>query len=115
MNPKMSKNWIVTAIAGAIITILIGLGFMQINVSQETNARNIEEIPRILNRLETLEAESDRYRIYYLELAEKLAKNEARIETVIAQQDSLRERLIAFFDRFSRLEDKIINFILKEK
>ena len=103
---KSSNNFIIISVIGAVITILVGLAFMSINVSQETNARNIVEIPRLLNRIDTLEKENDRYREYALQLAEEIAINQAEIKSLRSRQDSIFRELVL-------LESRVFEFIIK--
>ena len=103
-----NRNAIYLTIVAAIITVVIGLVFMNINVSQEANARNIEAIPRLLNRIETLEAESNRYREYYLQMQGEIALNRAEIKAMRSQQDLLIQDYITF-------EQRVYNYITKDQ
>ena len=100
-----------------IAAAVIGFGFVGLNTSQETRARNIEEISPLLARVEALEDESDRYRVYYLEIAQKLADVNAEIKTLNSRQSFMRAQLDwqALLDRFVLLEGRFYDRLFSEK
>lgn len=103
-NGFTKTNYIWTAIVGVIITIFSGLLFMNLSISQESDARNIQKIPRIENRLENLEDDIDGFRRYFLDKVDIISENTAHMEGI----DS---KLNLIIDRFNIIEARFYDSV----
>lgn len=99
MLSKENKVAIWVAILSVIITALLSLVLIDTNVSQEINARNVEDIPRLINEIESLKDDRDRGRDYYFDLVEKVSKNSANINSLVNGQDLLVQDFVNFKNR----------------
>ena len=104
-KPSNNGTWL--AIITAIITILLGLVFMGTSINQEINVRNIEEIPKLINRIDRIERDSDRYRDYLVDFFYQLKSNEADIKAIGSKQEDFRDKLAIF-------EQRVYEMLIKE-